>query len=251
MPSGRQVTIKNLIPIKSIFKRSGRTLVWDRTKAQCGTLLSPSAPQTGYTQWRLLILHQSPRVVRRGEESRFWCHLKQIQASFLSLGASYWENTVGAGSRAVFAGGASRCCQAAVLSLLRKLPLPTCPPPPPVCFGSTGITGKLALTPGSSCSRSPPNIFPARGCCWLPAPPPRQARPAGSPPGHPLATTPSGRRTRHKCEAPHTSDPRNPLEATERRLCPSQRGHAAESKRLGTELRGGSGVAGGWTGTKL
>lgn len=47
---------------------------------------------------------------------------------FFSIDASYRENTVGAGSRAVIAGGAARVCQAGVLSLLRRLPLSICPP---------------------------------------------------------------------------------------------------------------------------
>lgn len=45
----------------------------------------------------------------RGEGSHLQCHLKQTNALFVSIGASYLNYTVGTGSRAVIASGAAQC----------------------------------------------------------------------------------------------------------------------------------------------
>lgn len=139
----------------------------------------PTSPNPEYTQCRLIISAQSPGAASR-EGSRFRCRLKQIKAPFFFY-------------RRVLFGKYGRCPQLGCNcrrrgSVFVRLACSVCfgdslpRPVPRMCFGSTGITGKLALNPRSPSSRRHPNIFSCQELLLTPcATPAQSARLAGSP----------------------------------------------------------------------
>lgn len=125
-------------------------------------------------------------AVSRGEGSHLQCHLKQTNALFVSIGASYLNYTVGTGSRAVIVSSAAQC-----LSGWRARPASETPSPylPLECVLTQQVSHENShLTPGHLLAGATSTFFlpgTVAGSLRL-----RHAERASSwqPQGHPLTT---------------------------------------------------------------
>lgn len=145
---------------------------------------SPISPKLEYAQWRPIISVQSLGVVSRGKGSRFWYNLKQIKAPFLFIGASYSEHTVGAGSRAVIAGGAAHCLSGWHAGSAWETPSPDLAPE---CVLAQQVSHENSrLTPGHPPAGATPTFFlPGAVACFLRLPHAERVS-SSQPQGHPL-----------------------------------------------------------------